>query len=155
MLDLLLILGGIVGLIVLYRYWSSPAAVSTDTQEEPKPTTKSVQKKTNIQSAPSRKQVEKKKAVRHSLCIQEIKDSKYATESIAIDPMQTYIASVSEENSIQLHSLVDKRIIKYKLPTDHPNKICLSGDGNYIVVALNDSKELHAYRITTKVRLRQ
>jgi 6-phosphogluconolactonase (cycloisomerase 2 family) len=79
--------------------------------------------------------------------VQEIKDSKYTTDSLAVDPNQNFIASLSEETIIQLHSLVDKKIIKLKLD-NNASKICLSNDGNYLLVSLKDSKEIQAYQIS-------
>jgi WD40 repeat protein len=59
---------------------------------------------------------------------------------------------VSEEKFIKLYSLDpnENRMDKHKITADFGRRICLSKDGNALVIATNDTKELIAYRITKK-----
>jgi len=81
--------------------------------------------------------------------VQDIKDSKYSILSFAVDATQSFIASVTDEKFINLHYLADNRQIKLKLENS-ANKVCITSDGNYVLVALADSKELQAYHIVKK-----
>jgi len=44
----------------------------------------------------------------------------------------------------------DRKLFKIKVESDYPSKCCFSQDAHYLVVVLNDSKELLAYKLYKK-----